>query len=113
MERHTQTITQLSEMQKTLQVKLMNLITKRDNLLKQIDGNESEMDKENYDQLEREVTLIESKCDKLQQVVDGERRLKAEVINGVSMLTERLGLTESGSILTDIEKCRAKMQEVK
>jgi hypothetical protein len=36
-------------MQKTLQVKLMNLITKRDNLLKQIDGNESEMDKENYD----------------------------------------------------------------
>jgi len=27
----------------------MNLITKRDNLLKQIDGNESEMDKENYD----------------------------------------------------------------
>lgn len=46
-------------MQKSLQIKLMNLYTKRDSLQKQISGTSTELDKEEYDQLEREVYKIQ------------------------------------------------------
>ena len=39
-------------MQKSLQVKLLSLFTKRDDLQKQLEGTQTEGDKEQYDRLD-------------------------------------------------------------
>ena len=58
MERHSETISSLTQLQQTLQVKLMNLFSKRDNLTTQISGADSELQLEDFDALEREVSQI-------------------------------------------------------
>ena len=55
MERHSETISSLTQMQQTLQVKLMNLFSKRDYLTAQLSGADSELQMEDFDALEREV----------------------------------------------------------
>jgi hypothetical protein len=60
---------------------------------------------EDFDALEREVSQIQLKCDQLQEQEEKERRLGAEVSNGVQMLCIRVGVTPSGIMVSDIEKC--------
>ena len=105
MERHSETISSLTQLQKTLQVKLMNLFSKRDNLTAQISGADSELQLEDFDALEREVSQIQLKCDQLKAQKEKERRLGAEVSNGVQMLCIRVGVSPSGNMVSDIEQC--------
>ena len=65
MERHSETISTLSDMQKSLQQKLLNLYSKRDMLSRQV-GSSANLDSMDYDKLEREVYNIEIKCEELQ-----------------------------------------------
>ena len=43
MERHSETLSSLTQMQQSLQVKLMNLFSKRDHLTSQLSGGDSEL----------------------------------------------------------------------
>jgi len=49
-------------MQKTLQLKLMGLYTRRDSLHKSIQGSAAELDKEEYELLERQVHKLQEQC---------------------------------------------------
>lgn len=62
MERHSHVCQQLTEMQKTLQLKLMGLYTRRDSLHQSIEGSAAELDKEEYEQLERQVHKLQEQC---------------------------------------------------
>jgi|LauGreDrversion4_2_1035121.scaffolds.fasta_scaffold1088558_1 hypothetical protein len=62
MERQSHVCQQLTEMQKTLQLKLMGLYTRRDSLHKSIQGSAAELDKEEYELLERQVHKLQEQC---------------------------------------------------
>ena len=68
---------------------------------------------EDFDALEREVAQIQLKCDQLQEQEEKERKLGAEVSNGVQMLCIRVGVSPSGSMVTDIEKCMDYLNQIK
>ena len=113
MERHSETISSLTQMQQTLQVKLMNLFSKRDNLNSQLSGADSELQLEDFDTLEREVSQIQLKCDILKEQKEKERRLGAEVSNGVQMLCIRVGVSPSGNMVQDIEQCMETLAQIR
>ena len=61
----------------------MNLFSKRDSLTSQLSVGDSEFLLEDFDSLEREVTSMKIKCDDLKEKVGEQRKLRAEISNGI------------------------------
>ena len=113
MERYSTTVSQLQEMQKSLQVKLLGLFSKRDDLQKQLEGTQSEGDKEQYDKLDQEVTLMDTRLGELKSTAAEARKLRAEVASGIQMLCGKLGVPETGDIITEAHSCMQRTLEIK
>ncbi len=72
-----------------------------------------ELDKDDYDKLEREVTKMQDQLEILKVSVEGERKLTAEVQSGVAMLVAKLGLQSQGDLLKDVELCMQQATKVR
>lgn len=81
----------------------MSLIAKKEKI--QSSGCNVELDKDDYDKLEREVTKMQDQLEILKLQVEGERKLQAEIQSGVAMLIAKLGLQSQGDLQKDVELC--------
>lgn len=81
----------------------MSLIAKKEKI--QSSECNVELDKDDYDKLEREVTKMQDQLEILKLQVEGERKLQAEIQSGVAMLIAKLGLQSQGDLQKDVELC--------
>ena len=89
-------------MRKNLQTKVIQLLQRRDALARQLDGESIDQFEDEasqakkFDEKEKRMIALQKETDEMKDRVDVGNRFKAEMAQGISILSQKLGVAASG-----------------
>ena len=113
-------------MRKNLQTKVIQLLQRRDALARQLDGESIDQFEDEasqakkFDEKEKRMIALQKETDEMKEKVDVGNRFKAEMAQGISILSQKLGVAASGrtgeqssmSLPEQISMCDEKVKEL-
>lgn len=113
-------------MRKNLQTKVIQLLQRRDALARQLDGESIDQFEDEasqakkFDEKEKRMIALQKETDEMKDRVDVGNRFKAEMAQGISILSQKLGVAASGrpgeqssmSLPEQIRMCDEKVKEL-
>ena len=90
-------------MRKNLQTKVIQLLQKRDLLKQQLEGegqlmmDDEATQQKKFDEKEKRMIEMRKETEEMKEKLEKEQRAKAELAQGISILSQKLGITQSDS----------------
>ena len=90
-------------MRKNLQTKVIQLLQKRDLLKQQLEGegqlmmDDEATQQKKFDEKEKRMIEMRKETEEMKEKLEKEQRAKAELAQGISILSQKLGIAQSGS----------------